>query len=115
MVPKQTEDFCQVGSLSFGSPVNKKTKAKHEPGKKKETHLMYTLTQFKTLASCVLVCFAFLPQMHAAPNAYGVPPPDGCYPGFTTAEGCNTLANFTTGAVTTGVAVQYFLFVGRST
>ncbi len=114
MVPKQTEDFCPVGSLSFGSPVNKKTKAKHEPGKKKETHLMYTLTQFKTLASCVLVCFAFLPQMHAAPNAYGVPPPDGCYPGFTTAEGCNALANLTTGAGNTGIGWYSLFFAGSS-
>ena len=38
------------------------------------------------------------------PNAYAVnPPPDGCYPGFTTAEGCNALLNLTTGAGNTGV------------
>ena len=75
---------------------------------------MYTLTQFKTLASCVLVCFAFLPQMHAAPNAYGVPPPDGCYPGFTTAEGCNALANLTTGAGNTGIGWYSLFFAGSS-
>jgi hypothetical protein len=34
----------------------------------------------------VLGCFAFLPQLQAVN-----PPPDGCYPGFTTAEGCNAL------------------------
>src|SRR5881628_3743527 len=39
-----------------------------------------------------LACFGHLPQMQAA-----LPPeipgnPDGCYPAFTTAEGCNALA-----------------------
>src|SRR5437879_5474201 len=49
------------------------------------------LTIFTMILS-VLACFAFLPQMQAA-----LPPeipgnPDGCYPAFTTAEGCNALA-----------------------
>ena len=34
----------------------------------------------------MLGCFAFLPKTQALN-----PPPDGCYPGFTTAEGCNAL------------------------
>jgi hypothetical protein len=39
-----------------------------------------------------------------APNAFGVvPAPDGCYPNFTTAEGCDTLNSLTTGAGNTGV------------
>ena len=41
------------------------------------------------------------------------PPPDGCYPNFTTAEGCNALQNLTTGAGNTGVG-WYSLF-GTST
>jgi hypothetical protein len=82
--------------------VNKKPKQNMDRGKRK-THLMYSLIRLKTLASCVLVCFAFLPQMHAAPNALPPPPPDGCYPGFTTAEGCNALFSLTTGAGNTGV------------
>jgi hypothetical protein len=49
----------------------------------------------------VLACLAFLPQMHAAPEV--APPPDGCYPGFTTAEGCNALLSLTTGIANTGV------------
>jgi hypothetical protein len=32
-----------------------------------------------------------------------LPPPDGCYPGFTTAEGCNALNSLTSGAGNTGV------------
>jgi hypothetical protein len=39
-------------------------------------------------------CFALLP----APKAFGiVPPPDGGYPGFNTAEGTNALQHLTTG------------------
>lgn len=37
------------------------------------------------------------------------PPPDGCYPNFTTAEGCNALRSLTTGAANTGVG-WYSLF-----
>ena len=42
--------------------------------------------------SLVLVFVVFLPQAEAV-----VPPPDGGYPGFTTAEGTNALKNLTTG------------------
>jgi hypothetical protein len=51
-------------------------------------------------------CFALLPQMRAD---YGGPPPDGCYPGFTTAEGCNALKFLTSGAGNTGLG-WYALF-----
>jgi hypothetical protein len=61
------------------------------------------------LLALALVCFAFLPQMQAAPNALPAPPPDGCYPGFTTAEGCNALSLLTTGAGNTGLG-WYSLF-----
>jgi hypothetical protein len=46
----------------------------------------------------VLACFAILPQMQAVS-----PAPDGCYPNFTTAEGCNALNSLTTGTGDTGV------------
>ena len=53
---------------------------------------MYSLIRIKLLAPCLLVCFACLPQLHAAPAAPDVSPaPDGCYPGFNTAEGCQAL------------------------
>jgi hypothetical protein len=39
-----------------------------------------------------------------SPRAQAVTPaPDGCYPGFTTAEGCNALQSLTTGAGNTGL------------
>ena len=46
----------------------------------------------------VLVCFAMLP-VQAGPS----PAPDGCYPNFTTAEGCSALSALTTGAGNTGL------------
>src|SRR5207248_2225420 len=53
-------------------------------------------------------------HVQAAPNVLPTPfpgtNPDGCYPGFTTAEGCNALKNLTTGAGNTGVG-WYSLFV----
>ena len=59
-----------------------------------------SLAIFTTLLS-VLTCFAFLLQTQAAPDV--APPPDGCYSGFTTAEGCNALQSLTTGAGNTGL------------
>src|ERR1700746_2821440 len=54
-----------------------------------------------TAALSVLTCFTLLPQMLAAPDV--APPPDGCYSGFTTAEGCNALQSLTSGAGNTGL------------
>ena len=92
---------------------------------------MYSMVQLKTLVSCgrdparslplrrgflliplVLVCLAFPLAAHAAPQA--LPPPiagnpDGCYPGFTTAEGCKALQHLTSGAGNTAVG-WYSLF-----
>src|SRR5438093_10384250 len=83
---------------------------------------MYSLIELKTLVSSgrdparslplrrgflliplILVSFAFLPQMQA-----GLPPeipgnPDGCYPAFNTAEGCNALFQVTGGIGDTAV------------
>jgi hypothetical protein len=66
--------------------------------------------QNKTFKAILLVlgCLAFLPQMQAVS-----PPPDGCYPGFTTAEGCSALQNLTSGSGNTGLG-WYALF-GTST
>jgi trimeric autotransporter adhesin len=48
--------------------------------------------------SGLLASFALLPMAQAV-----VPPPDGGYPGFNTAEGTNALKNLTTGAGNTGL------------
>jgi hypothetical protein len=76
---------------------------------KKITNIIYP-----AFALFAFGCFAFLPQMHAAPNAYGGPPPDGCFPEFTTAEGCNALANLTTGAGNTGLGWYSLYFAASS-
>jgi trimeric autotransporter adhesin len=56
------------------------------------------------LISLVIVCFGLLPQAQAV-----TPTPDGCYPNYTTAEGCNALNFLTTGAGNTGLG-WYSLF-----
>jgi len=52
----------------------------------------------------ILVALSFLEGAQAVS-----PAPDGCYPNFTTAEGCNALKSLTTGAANTGVG-WYSLF-----
>ena len=66
------------------------------------------------LIPLLLVCLALPLAAQAAPQALPSPlpspaNPDGCYPGFTTAEGCNALQNLTTGAGNTAVG-WYSLF-----
>ena len=56
------------------------------------------------LIALVLVCFAISPMAKAV-----VPPPDGGYANFTTAEGTNALKNLTSGAGNTAVG-WYSLF-----
>jgi endosialidase-like protein len=55
-----------------------------------------------------IVCFGCLETAQAV-----VPPPDGCYPGFTTAEGCKALQSLTTGAGNTAVG-WYSLFLNTT-
>ena len=55
-------------------------------------------------SAVVLACFGLLPIAQAV-----VPPPDGGYPNFTTAEGTNALLNLTSGAANTAVG-WYSLF-----
>jgi len=66
--------------------------------------------QYITVTSTMLAltCFALLPKTQALS-----PTPDGCYPGFTTAEGCNALSHLTSGVANTGLG-WYALF-GTST
>ena len=62
-------------------------------------------TYMKTISSILLLLYlALLPQVQAV-----VPPPDGGYPGFNTAEGTNALQNLTTGVGNAAVG-WYSLF-----
>jgi hypothetical protein len=55
-----------------------------------------------------IVCFGCLETAQAV-----VPAPDGCYPGFTTAEGCKALQSLTTGAGNTAIG-WYSLFLSTT-
>src|SRR6266403_2838076 len=55
-----------------------------------------------------LVCFALVQNTPAVS-----PAPDGCYPNFTTAEGCKALATLSTGAGNTGIG-WYSLFLNAT-
>src|SRR5437016_4225645 len=66
---------------------------------------------FTTILS-MLACFGLLPQMQA-----GLPPeipgnPDGCYPAFTTAEGCNALFLLGSGIGNTAIGWYSLFLVG---
>jgi hypothetical protein len=62
------------------------------------------------MKTTIVMLLAFLCLWTAGPNARAVvPPPDGGYPNFTTAEGTNALKNLTTGAANTAVG-WYSLF-----
>jgi hypothetical protein len=53
------------------------------------------------LTPLLLACFALSAMAQEAPDV--TPLPDGCYPNFTTAEGCNALQNLTSGIGNTGL------------
>src|SRR5947199_9096400 len=57
----------------------------------------------------MLACFGLLARMQASPPQTPVNP-DGCYPAFTTAEGCNALALLGAGIGNTGIG-WYSLFL----
>jgi hypothetical protein len=60
--------------------------------------LIQRTTILPLLIGLALACFGLLPQMQAVS-----PAPDGCYPNFTTAEGCDALSLLTTGSGNTGL------------
>jgi hypothetical protein len=57
----------------------------------------------------VLACFAFLPGAQAVS-----PAPDGCYPNYTTAEGCNALQFLGAGFGNTGIGWYSLYLAGDS-
>jgi len=63
---------------------------------------------FRLFVVFTLTCFGLSPAAHAV-----VPPPDGGYPGFNTAEGQNALLNLTTGVGNT--AVGWFSLASTTT
>src|SRR5215470_13580073 len=57
-----------------------------------------------TRSTTLMIILPVLASLTLLPGARAVSPaPDGCYPNFTTAEGCNALNSLTTGAGNTGL------------
>ena len=77
--------------------------------KKQRSHIR---NQRSVLIFFALCGFALSPLAQATPQV--VPPPDGCYPGFTTAEGCRALQFLGAGAGNTGVGWYSLFFAGDS-
>jgi Chaperone of endosialidase len=78
---------------------------------KKKGRTMNPLIQLKTISpplliTLALLCFGLLPKAQAV-----IPPPDGGYPNFNTAEGQNALFSLTTGSANTAVG-WFSLFSG---
>jgi len=72
------------------------------------------LPDMKTSIPPVLITFA-LACFALSTGAQAVSPaPDGCYPAFTTAEGCNALAFLTTGIGNTGVGWYSLFSIGSN-
>src|SRR5207237_8868219 len=85
-------------SLRRGGSTHRE-KPKEEKSNMKPQNLIHILI--------LTVCLAFSPKVQAVS-----PPPDGCYPGFTTAEGCNALQFLGAGAGNTGVGWYSLYLVG---
>ena len=62
---------------------------------------------FRLFVAFALVCFGLSPVVQALS-----PAPDGCYPGFTTAEGCDALNLLTAGEANTGLGWRALFSVG---
>src|SRR5258708_26775160 len=64
----------------------------------KQTKKMKNRSTILLAILLVLACVTVLPGARAV-----TPPPDGCYPNFTTKEGCDALSSLTTGSENTGL------------
>ena len=87
--------------MGSSPPPDLRSQKSTRPGTRKEIIPMTPLIQLKKAAPIfvlALVCFALFPSAQGV-----VPPPDGGYPNFTTAEGQKTLFNLTTGVANTAV------------
>src|SRR5262249_26792498 len=73
-------------------------KLSHNFQKRNDERKVHMKTISNIMSVLLLASFALLPQAQAIS-----PAPDGCYPVYTTAEGCDALHSLTTGAANTGL------------
>ncbi len=85
---------------------------KAKTNERKIKSMKYSSLRIFTTVLSVLACLAFSPPIKAAPQV--APAPDGCYPAFTTAEGCQALQNLSTGSANTGVGWRALFSAGAS-
>src|SRR5262249_31765652 len=84
----------------------------NQRGTRKKGRTMNPLIQLKQTMSVFLVAFG-VASFGLSPAVQAVSPaPDGCYPNFTTAEGCDALNLLTTGEANTGVGWRALFSVG---
>jgi uncharacterized coiled-coil protein SlyX len=96
----QAEDFPPLGSSPLPDPA---TAEINVAGKRKESP-MNQLIRLKRATRTLLITLAVLCPAAVGPKAQAVvPPPDGGYANFSTAEGTNALFSLTTGAANTAV------------
>jgi hypothetical protein len=71
-----------------------------QPDREEEGKILNLVPHLQKISLSILVAtsLALLPHAQAVS-----PTPDGCYPNFTTAEGCDALSLLTTGAGNTGL------------
>src|SRR5262245_36347109 len=73
------------------------------------TKHVHGLIRRSAFVALTLACFAISPMGQAVS-----PAPDGCYPAFTTAEGCNALAGLSSGQGNTGLGWHALAFAGSA-
>ena len=98
--------ICVIVSTRVVTTIHRILRLPWAEEKRQNSTLMKT-NIFYLLLIGVLACFWLAPQVRAVS-----PGPDGCYPGFTTAEGCNALQSLTTGTGNTGIGWYSLFSVG---
>ena len=95
--------------LEPGSPIPA-TQRRGDFDLDKLARFLAKLPPMKT-SQLIIAMLAFLCLLAAGPQSKAVvPPPDGGYPNFTTAEGPKALFSLTTGAANTAVGWSYALY-----
>src|SRR5215472_8225656 len=94
----QAEDACPLRSSPLADPQLSQSILAEQKGRTMNPLIQLKQTTSVFLIAFGLACFGLLPLVRAVS-----PTPDGCFPNFTTAEGCDALQSLTTGAGNTAI------------